>query len=146
MSVSESKSPFLSFRLAKQFYCLPITNIVEVAALPSLEALPDAPDALLGIANRHGEILPVLDLRKAFKTELQTITVSTLFIVAEHQKQMLGLVVDEVQQVIYVHPSALKAAGSSSRFVSHLLNYENRLYQKIDMKALLAAYLTTSPT
>lgn len=146
MSVNETKNPFLSFRLAKQFYCLPITNIVEVAALPKVEALPDAPDAFLGIANRHGEILPILDLRIAFKTELQPISVSTLFIVTQYHQEMLGLVVDEVQQVIYVHPNSLKPAGSTSRFISHLLNHDNKLYQKIDVKALLAAYLTLSPT
>jgi purine-binding chemotaxis protein CheW len=146
MSVNEITTPLLTFRLARQLYCLPIANLVEVAAILSLEALPDAPDALLGIANRHGEILPVLDLRIAFKTERSPITASTLFIVAEHHGQMLGLVVDEIFQVIYVNPKALKPAGTSSRFVSHLLNHESKLYQRIDVKALLAAYLTISPT
>jgi chemotaxis signal transduction protein len=143
--LAESQIALLSFRLAKQLYCLPIANVVEVAAMISIESLPDAPDALLGVANRHGEILPMLDLRLAFKTELSPISSSTLFIVAEYRGQMLGLVVDEIQQVLYVNPKALKPAGSTSRFMSHLLNFENRLYQQIDVKALLAAYLTISP-
>jgi chemotaxis signal transduction protein len=143
--LAESQIALLSFRLAKQLYCLPIANVVEVAAMISIESLPDAPDALLGVANRHGEILPMLDLRLAFKAELSPISSSTLFIVAEYRGQMLGLVVDEIQQVLYVNPKALKPAGSTSRFMSHLLNFENRLYQQIDVKALLAAYLTISP-
>jgi chemotaxis signal transduction protein len=143
--VPESQIALLSFRLAKQLYCLQIANVVEVAAMLSVESLPDAPDALLGLANRHGEILPILDLRLAFKTELSPINSSTLFIVAAYRGQMLGLVVDEIQQVLYVHPKALKSAGSTSRFMSHLLNFENKLYQQIDVKALLAAYLTISP-
>jgi chemotaxis signal transduction protein len=137
----ESQSSLLSFRLGKQLYCLPIAHVVEVAAMISTDALPDAPPALLGVANRHGEILPMLDLRVAFKTELSPITSSTLFIVAEYRGQMLGLLVDEIQQVLYVSPKALKPAGTSSRFMSHLLNYENKLYQQIDVKALLAAYI-----
>jgi purine-binding chemotaxis protein CheW len=144
MNVNESQIALLTFRLAKQLYALQIANIVEVAAMLSLEALPDAPEALLGVANRHGEILPMLDLRIAFKVEPSPITTSSLFLVAEYRGQKLGLLVDEIQQVIYPVSSALKAAGSTSRFVSHLLNYENKLYQKIDIKALLAAYLTAS--
>jgi chemotaxis signal transduction protein len=144
MNANESQIALLTFRLAKQLYCLQIGNIVEVAAMLSLESLPDAPEAFLGVANRHGEILPMLDLRLAFKTEISPVTASSLFIVAEYRGQMLGLLVDEIQQVIYPASSALKPAGSTSRFVSHLLNYENKLYQKIDIKALLTAYLTSS--
>ena len=143
---AESQIALLSFRLAKQLYCLQIANVVEVAAMLKIESLPDSPAALLGVANRHGDILPMLDLRLAFKTELSPITSSTLFIVAEYRGQMLGLVVDEIQQVLYINPKALKPAGSTSRFMSHLLNFENKLYQQIDVKALLAAYLTISPT
>jgi hypothetical protein len=43
--------------------------------------------------------------------------------------------------VLYVNPKALKPVGTSSRFMSHLLNFENKLYQQIDVKALLAAYI-----
>jgi purine-binding chemotaxis protein CheW len=137
----ESQVALLSFRLAKQLYCLPIANVVEVAAMISIDRLPDASPALIGVANRHGEILPMLDLRLAFNIEQSPINSSSLFIVAEYRKQMLGLLVDEIQQVLYVNPKALKPAGTSSRFMSHLLNFENKLYQQIDVKALLAAYI-----
>jgi purine-binding chemotaxis protein CheW len=137
----ESQVALLSFRLAKQLYCLPIANVVEVAAMISIDRLPDASPALIGVANRHGEILPMLDMRLAFNIEQSPINSSSLFIVAEYRKQMLGLLVDEIQQVLYVNPKALKPAGTSSRFMSHLLNFENKLYQQIDVKALLAAYI-----
>jgi purine-binding chemotaxis protein CheW len=137
----ESQVSLLSFRLAKQLYCLPIANVVEVAAMISIDRLPDASPALIGVANRHGEILPMLDMRLAFNIEQSPINSSSLFIVAEYRKQMLGLLVDEIQQVLYVNAKALKPAGTSSRFMSHLLNFENKLYQQIDVKALLAAYI-----
>ena len=50
----------LTFRLAEQFYALPIMNVLEVAAMMTLSTMPDSHPAIIGMANRQGEALPII--------------------------------------------------------------------------------------
>jgi purine-binding chemotaxis protein CheW len=61
------RQPVLTFTLGDGIYALPIEEVIEVAAMVELIPLADAPPEILGMVNRHGEIMPVLDLRQVFK-------------------------------------------------------------------------------
>ena len=49
-------------RVGRERYALPIENVLEVAELGSLSALPGAGAAVLGVRNLRGQVLPVFDL------------------------------------------------------------------------------------
>ena len=57
MTHDEVLHPVLTFRLATQQYGLPIDQVLEVAAMVALTTVPDAPPEMMGLANRHGEVL-----------------------------------------------------------------------------------------
>lgn len=135
--------PVLTFRLVNQHYAIEVEQVLEVAAMVTLTTLPDAPPEVLGIANRHGEVLPIIDLRKVFRLPAAEITVATLFIVAESHDKRIGLVVDEVFQVKYIMEEALKPTHSSGKYITHLVSDGESLFQLIDANPLLALYLPT---
>lgn len=54
---------FLTFRLDRRLYALPAEDVVEVIRTPSVARVPQAPKALVGIANLRGTILPLTSLR-----------------------------------------------------------------------------------
>ncbi len=139
--VTDDLQPFLTFRLAEQYYALAIPNVLEVVAMLSLSSIPNAPSALLGIANRHGEALPILDLRIAFNLEASALDVSTFFIVAQTAAYRVGLVVDEIFQVKYIPKSSVRVAQGTGQYVTHIISDEQILYQQIDLEPLLTQYL-----
>ena len=51
----------LAFELAGTLYALPITDVVEVAEVGPLSAVPMLPLAVGGVVNHHGDALLVLD-------------------------------------------------------------------------------------
>lgn len=138
---TDDLQPFLTFRLAEQYYALAIPNVLEVVAMLSLSSIPNAPSALLGIANRHGEALPILDLRIAFNLEAIALDVSTFFIVAQTEVNQVGLVVDEIFQVKYIPKGSIKVAHGTGQYVTHIISDEQILYQQIDLEPLLTQYL-----
>lgn len=146
MSTADSYIPLLTFRLAKQFYALAVDNVIEVAAMVAVTQLPDTSAAFLGIANRHGEALPMLDLRHSFNLPTEAINTSTLFIVVETQNKRFGLIVDEIFQVKYIQETAFQAAHREGRHISYVISDGERLYQQLDLTSLLAAYLNNIPT
>jgi purine-binding chemotaxis protein CheW len=54
---------FLAFRLDQRLYALPAEDVVEVIRTPSVARVPQAPKALVGIANLRGTVLPLASLR-----------------------------------------------------------------------------------
>jgi len=107
----------------------------------ALSHIPNVPQEILGIANRHGNALLMLDLRHAFKIEASPLTVSTLFIVAQNGETLVGLVVDEIFQVRYVDRQAVKQAHGTGRYIKQIISSEQLLYQVLDLQVLLDQYL-----
>ena len=84
-------------RVGRERYAVPIENVLEVAELGALSALPGAAGALLGIRDLRGQVLPVFDLAQvlAIAGDAPALRV----VVAEHEGRQAGLAVDEVTDV-----------------------------------------------
>jgi purine-binding chemotaxis protein CheW len=131
----------LIFRLGQQHYALAIEQVVEVAAMVELVQTPDVDDVFTGIANRHGEALPMLDLRPVFRQSAPVIDTSTLFIVARLGSQHVGLVVDEILRIDYFDTHQLPRHLIRDRFVQGVITRGEQLIQLITLPSLLATYL-----
>lgn len=130
----------LSFRLGEQGFALRVADVVEVAAMVALQRIPDAPPAVLGMANRHGSPLPIVDLRRAFGFQEAVINEQTLFIVAHVGEPLVGLVVDEVYPARLLPATALTPAQGVGETVTHLVRDGERLLQLLNPAALYALY------
>lgn len=58
---------YLIFSLESSAYALPVHAVDRVLRAVRLQPLPQAPPLIAGLVNVHGEILPVLDLRRRFE-------------------------------------------------------------------------------
>lgn len=136
--------PMLVFQLADQTYALPVSSIVEVAAIVELTSVPHAPPEVLGYANRHGEALLILDLRQILGYDPCTTTLSTFFIVLEGAQGRLGVVVDTIEQVRYFAADQLTPTTQSS-LLTATVSDPTQIVQVLAPEQLLLAYTTKMP-
>jgi chemotaxis signal transduction protein len=129
--------PALTFRLGEQKYALPIEDVVEVAAMVELTSIPESQPGVLGIANRHGSVLTILDLRRLFDLDAATTDSATLFIVASHDGKLAGLVVDEVHQVEYIDSKAKQPIPTAGTYIRDIVSHNGQLVQFISVPQLL---------
>ena len=141
LPMSNEPQPFLTFSLGEQKYALPIDVVVEVAAMVELAEVADSPPEMSGIANRHGAVLPVFDLRRVFGHEATPVNLSTLFIVAAYDGQTAGLVVDDVQQVEYIEPT--HQTPTAGKYIHDIVSHKGQLVQLISLPALLETFAGT---
>lgn len=142
MAEAEAQSvPHLIFRLGSQQYALVIDQVIEVAAMVELVDTPHSHAAFLGVANRHGQVLPVLDLRIVFDHPAAHIDTATLFIVAQHLDQQLGLVVDEVQRIEYFDASVVARRAPAQQHVQGIVTHRGNIVQLVALPSLLATFL-----
>lgn len=135
-------APALVFRLDTQQYALLIDDVIEVSAMVALAKVPDTPPGLLGVANRHGDVLPILDLRTVFGMTPLTVNSTTLFIVVQAGAQVAGLVVDEVYQVKYLAYDPSRLARGAGKYIQSIVSEADSLIQILALRTLLAEYLT----
>lgn len=83
----------LLFRAAGVFCALPIEYVIETMRHPALEALPDAPHFIAGIAIVRGAPLPVIDVARLFGKESER---PERLVVARVGRRRVGLAVDAV--------------------------------------------------
>jgi purine-binding chemotaxis protein CheW len=85
-------------RVGRERYAVPIENVLEVAALGTLSAVPGAGGTVLGVRNLHGRVLPVFDLARVLA--IAGDASAPRIVVAEHEGRLAGLAVDEVTDVL----------------------------------------------
>jgi purine-binding chemotaxis protein CheW len=134
--------PALTFNLGDQQYALMIEAVVEVASMIELTTVKDAPPELLGVVNWHGEVLPMLDLRRVFGQPAAAIGTHSVFVVGQHQGQKIGLAVDEIHQVDYFDLSQLSDPHAAGKYIRGIISYKGQLIQIITVAPLAARYMS----
>ena len=111
------------FRLQDDLYAVDIMRIKEIIRPQKLTPLPQAPSFVDGIINLRGAVIPVVDLRKRFNMPAREVSMSTRLLIVRLSGQTLGLVVDDVTEVITVPVNDINPppAVSDGAIVHHLL-------------------------
>jgi purine-binding chemotaxis protein CheW len=96
------------FRLVDDLYAVDIMRIKEIIRPQKLTTLPRAPSFIDGVINLRGAVIPVVDLRKRFDMPERENGSATRLLIVRLSDQTLGLVVDDVTEVITVPVKDIK--------------------------------------
>jgi purine-binding chemotaxis protein CheW len=130
----------LTFQLGEQQYAITLDHVVEVNAMVELATIPDAPAEILGMANRHGHLIPIIDLRQVLGMSPLPIGLNTLFIVVQYGATLFGLVVDDVHRVEYLPSKQLQRTDGWGKYIEAMMSYQGGTMQFIGLSSLVARY------
>lgn len=98
-SDQEGQSPTLRmvvFGIEGQRYALPLSAVVQVLPMVAVSPLPKAPPVALGAVNLHGQVVPVLDIRRRLDLPSRNYGLSDRLLVVRTDRRILAAPVDEV--------------------------------------------------
>jgi purine-binding chemotaxis protein CheW len=104
--VTESRQ-FVTFFVGNEVFAVDMAPVQEIIRVPEVVRVPLAPDALDGLTNLRGKVLPIISLRRMFGFEELTHDDSTRAVVIDIG-QPLGFVVDRVASVVGVDQSQIE--------------------------------------
>jgi purine-binding chemotaxis protein CheW len=132
--------PVLTFQLGSETFAVSIDDVLEVAAMVQLTPLPEAPPEVLGVVNRHGEVMTIVDLRRVLgQADPMPITIQSLFIVFQVNGKRLGGVVDAVLGVSYIDPAAAKITPSAT-WIRGIMKQDDDLFKVFVAEKLIDTY------
>lgn len=104
-----TEKEFLTFVLGSETYALDIHRVQEIKGYQTPTPIANAPNFIKGVINLRGEIVPIVDLRIKFAVGTATYDEFTIVIMLHIEGRIIGIVVDEVSDVIIVQPDDIKS-------------------------------------
>lgn len=102
VEASQVGRQMIRFRVGDSFYGLDLSQMREIRKADVISVIPCTPKFILGLIQFHGDITPVIDLMTFFGfRRVNALPQPTMIIVLEVNKVMIGVAVDELEEV---HP------------------------------------------
>ena len=134
---------YLTFRLDDEQYGIDITAVQEIVSMMHVTPVPRAAKFLHGVINLRGKIIPIIDLRVRFGMTPVMATATTCIVVVRTGGPPVGIVVDNVCEVLDIAPAdadALPALGPyvNSEFVSGIGRSGDTVTLLLDVDEIVA--------
>lgn len=95
-------SAFLTFRIEKQVFGLPLLSVEDVLDVRPLTPIPLAPPEIAGALNLRGRIITAIDMRNRMKLPHRAEGSRYMSIVVGHGDELFNLIVDSVGDVLHL--------------------------------------------
>jgi purine-binding chemotaxis protein CheW len=131
------------FRVDTQEFGLDILQVERILRYERPAALPQAPDFLEGVVRYDGAAVPVVDLRKRLEVDA-TVREETRLMVVLIDEQRVGVLVDEVREVLRVDSTTITAPppmvrGLAATYIAGILARQDRTVVILNASRLLTS-------
>jgi purine-binding chemotaxis protein CheW len=109
-TTGSAKRRFLVFQLAERVYALPAETVAEVIRIPGTARVPQAPRALIGVANLRGAVLPVVSLRALLGLEREPRAAARAIVLDGGAP--VGIVVDAIDALVTIDAERIEARSA----------------------------------
>ncbi|WP_300316736.1 chemotaxis protein CheW [Idiomarina sp.] len=133
---------WVTFQLDDETYGINVMQVQEVLRYSEIAPVPGAPNYVLGIINLRGNVVTVIDTRLRFGLQTTEVTDNTRIVIIESEKQVIGILVDSVAEVVYLRTSEIDSAPNvgtdeSARFIQGVSNRDDELLILVDLDKML---------
>lgn len=129
------------FMLGEESFAVELSQVREVFTLESITPVPDMPSVLVGVANFHGTIVSLVDLRPVMG--MPSSSAPRYAVIVRCGAQLIGIVVDKVPEIgtIEAGDTVDELPGEMARyrpFLSGLLRLGGRVSGLVEVSRLVA--------
>jgi purine-binding chemotaxis protein CheW len=132
------------FRLSDEKFGLEISQVKEIIRMQDITPMPKASEFIEGVINLRGRIIAVISMCRRFEIKETERTSKSRIIVAEAGEDDVGLIVDEVPEVVRISEDDIDPApemletGVHSEFIRGVAKVEGRIIVLLDMERILS--------
>ena len=108
---------YVTFLVDGEVYGLAHGRVQEIMGLTDLVPLPQGPECIRGVITGRGSAVPAVDMRRRFGREPVPDSPHTCVIVVAAMDTRVGIIVDDVGEVIHLPESAIEASTGADGYV-----------------------------
>jgi purine-binding chemotaxis protein CheW len=135
--------PIAVVGLGGEHFGIALDTVREFINIRSYTPIPCCPKHIVGNMNLRGEILTLVDIRNILNLPATTVNTGTKAVVINVDDIVAGLPVDEVLDVMYLHPETVNpvpiaVSAGSSAYLKGTISYQDKNLSLIDLPILIA--------
>ena len=140
---AEQIQKYLAFVIGNEIYGIYVKNINEIIGMRPYTYLPNVADYIKGLINLRGNVFPIMELRERIGLPNIPYTETTCIIIVNYNKYSLGLIVDNVLEVVDLDlmnatPPPQTYKGTQSKYISSIAKMHNgNVIILLDLEKLL---------
>jgi len=122
-SVEKEKKQYIVVKIGGEQYGIDISYIDNIVRMCSITRVPKAPFHYRGVINLRGEVVPVMSLRRRMDLDDDVFTdASRIIILKLEQVGLMGVIVDEVKEVLSLSLDDIEAPTHSKKSKTSFIN------------------------
>ena len=133
---------YIVISMGEEQFGIDIKYIDNIVKMQHITRVPNVASYIKGVINLRGEVLPVMSLRLKMGLEADVTTKNTRIIILRlEQYGMIGIIVDEVKEVLTLEEDCIEKVVSDSKedkegFVFAVGKCEGGLVSLLDLNAV----------
>lgn len=141
--VEEVKKQYIVVKIGSEQYGIDISYIDNIVRMQKITRVPTSQFYFKGVINLRGEVIPVMSIRRKMGLADDVYTgASRIIILKFEQKDALGIVVDEVKEVINLGPTDIEKVSHSPSenkevFINGIGKNGDELVSLFDINAII---------
>jgi purine-binding chemotaxis protein CheW len=133
---------FIVVKFDNEQYGINIQYIQNIVRMIRITRVPNAPSFIKGVINLRGEIIPVMSVRNKFDLKADEYTNATRIIIVKVEGHPIGLLVDEVLEVIQLSSEQIEkivrdSADEKAKYVYAVGKLGSELITLLNVEALI---------
>lgn len=109
---SDSQSQWVTFQMDQERYGINVLQVQEIIRMNDITPVPGAPRHILGVINLRGNVVPIVNTRTRFNLPTVEDSSETRIILVDLERQLIGIVVDSVAEVVTLESGEIEKAPS----------------------------------
>ena len=131
---------YIVVKLGNEQFGIDIQYVENIVRIQRITRVPKVQNFFKGVINLRGDIVPVMSLRLKFGLEGEDYTNSTRVIILKPEgKEVLGIVVDEVKEVVAL-TDAIEVSDTTSaedKYIKAIVTYGDETYLVLNIPEIL---------
>lgn len=136
--IENDSKQYIVVKIGSEQYGIDISYIDNIVRMQKITRVPKAQKHFKGVINLRGEIVPVMSIRLKMKLDDDIFTnASRIIILKLEEKGMLGIIVDEVKEVVTLTNDEVEKSSGKGSFINGVGKHGEELISLFDINAIV---------
>ena len=136
--IKNDSKQYIVVKIGNEQYGIDISYIDTIVRMQKITRVPKAQRHFKGVINLRGEIVPVMSIRLKMKLADDEFTnASRIIILKLEEKGMLGVIVDEVKEVVTLSSNEVEKSSGKGSFINGVGKHGEELISLFDINAIV---------
>ena len=136
--IENDSKQYIVVKIGSEQYGIDISYIDNIVRMQKITRVPKAQSYFKGIINLRGEIVPVMSIRLKMGLDVDQFTnASRIIILKLEEKGMLGIIVDEVKEVVTLATDEIEKGRKKGSFINGVGKHGEELISLFDINAIV---------